>query len=319
MKTRAALLAGVLGSVVYLFAASQPTLQRTANGEVVIQHTTAPNLYCRIETSTDLASWSPLMTLLSPGTLTHTDSAAPYFSKRFYRVQELAGTGHLTGDHLTTTAGDVVIHPLYHASLVMSWNGKTIYSDPDDDPAYESRYAGLPKADLILITHEHGDHYSAPKIGALLNSNAVVVVPQRVFDMLSFAPYRTAATVLNYGATTNVMGIDVQAVPGYNSNHSFGVNNCYVLTIGGQRIFISGDTGDVPEIRAVPNIDVALVCMNVFTMTVAQAASVVRAMRPKVVFPYHYRNSPGVFADVNSFKQQVGTDLGIEVRLRAWY
>ena len=323
MKYRAALAAFAVLSVVFvLIAGDSPgtMLTRLANGEVLIQQATAPGSYQRIEAATDLQSWTPLVTLLSTGALSHTDSAAPYFNQRFYRVQTLASAPALTGDHLMTAAGEVVIHPLYHASLVMSWNGKTIYSDPDDDPAYESRYAGLPKADLILITHEHGDHYSASKIGALRNSNAVIVVPQRVYDMDSFAPYRTVGgTVLSYGASTNVMGIDVQAVPGYNGNHSFGVNNCYVLTIGGKRIFISGDTGDVPEIRAVPNIDVAFVCMNVFTMTVTQAANVVRAMRPKVVFPYHYRNSPTTFSDVNSFKQQVGTDLGIEVRLRAWY
>ena len=82
----------------------------------------------------------------------------------------------------------------------------------------------------------------------------------------------------------------------------------------------SGDTGDVPEIRALTNIDVAFLCMNVpFTMNITQAASTVRQMKPKVVYPYHYRNQDNSFADLNSFRQLVGTDLSIEVRVRAWY
>jgi len=104
-------------------------------------------------------------------------------------------------------------------------------------------------------------------------------------------------------------------VPAYNSNHPKGRGNGYVLTIGGKRIYMSGDTGDIPETRALQDIDVSFVCMNLpFTMSVDQASDVVRAFRPKVVYPYHYSQS-----NVNSFKQKVGTDLGVEVRLRKWY
>ncbi len=116
------------------------------------------------------------------------------------------------------------------------------------------------------------------------------------------------------------LNLSVEAVPAYNANHPEGVGNGYVLTIGGRRIYFSGDTGDIPEMRALPDIDVAYVCMNVpFTMTVAQASSAVRAFRPAVVYPYHFRNQDNTRANTNLFKTQIGTDLGIEVRLRTWY
>jgi L-ascorbate metabolism protein UlaG (beta-lactamase superfamily) len=130
-------------------------------------------------------------------------------------------------------------------------------------------------------------------------------------------------TVLANGANADAIGLNVAAVPAYNltnSNHPQGVGNGYVLTMGGRRIFISGDTEDVPEIRSLAKIDVAFLCMNIpFTMNITKAASTVRQMKPKVIYPYHFRNQDGTYADLTSFRQQVGTDLGIEVRVRTWY
>lgn len=273
--------------------------------------------------TTNISPWSSLLTLRSAGVNQHTDAAAPYASSRFYRAEQLTNASVLTGDHLVTTNGDVVIHPLYHASLVLSWDGKIIYSDPDDEAAYEPRYAGLPQGDLILVTHEHGDHYSPAKLTALRKAGGVIIVPQRIYNLGSFAAFRPNAFVLAYGASTNVGGINILAVPGYNNNHAYTTNNCYVLTLGGKRIFISGDTGDVPEIRALTNIDVAFLCMNLpFTMNSSSATNVIRQMRPKVVYPYHYREGNGasaVYTNAPYFKQLLGTDLGIEVRLRSWY
>src|SRR6185503_16426253 len=140
----------------------------------------------------------------------------------FYRAEHLTGTNILTGDHLATTNGDVVFHPVGHASFVMRWNDKWIYNDPTNAPY---GYEGFPKADLILISHSHGDHYSANSIALLRASNGVIIVPQAVYDQGSFAPYRANAIVLNYNASTNVIGVNVQAVPAYNGNHPFGINN----------------------------------------------------------------------------------------------
>ena len=101
----------VLVGAVDVFGATPPSVSRNATGEVVLQTTTAPNAFTRIEASPDVQAWTPLATLLSPGALAHTDTASPYLAQRFYRLQELAGTGYLTGDHLPTSAGEVVIHP----------------------------------------------------------------------------------------------------------------------------------------------------------------------------------------------------------------
>jgi L-ascorbate metabolism protein UlaG (beta-lactamase superfamily) len=328
MKSRAAciLLSYAIGIVLLVsgvwlataFGALSPSLLRLANGDVRIDYSTTAGLYYRIEVSNDLQTWVPMMTLRSPGVLQHTDTAAGYNpAKRFYRVGEVTGTNILTGDHLVTDSGDVIFHPINHASFVMSWNGKMIYSDPVGG---SGPYQNLQKADLILVTHDHGDHFSSSTIDAVRATGATIVAPQYVYDNSMSAAQRSITTVLANGANTNVLGLNVAAVPAYNANHPLGRGNGYVLTIGGRRIFISGDTGDVAEIRTLPNIDVAFLCMNVpFTMNITQAASTVRQMKPKVVFPYHFRNQDGTFADLNSFRQQVGTDLGIEVRVRTWY
>jgi L-ascorbate metabolism protein UlaG (beta-lactamase superfamily) len=117
---------------------------------------------------------------------------------------------------------------------------------------------------------------------------------------------------------TNVLGLAIEAIPAYNigsSYHPKGNGNGYILAIGGRRVYISGDTDDTTEMRALRNVDIAFLAMNQpYTMTVAKAVSATREFRPKVAYPYHSQGT-----DVNSYKRQVGADLGIEVRLRKWY
>lgn len=292
------------------------------NNEIALTLNAPTGFSYRIDAASAPAGWNGLVTLPTNNTtsLQHTDSAAPYLDARFYRATQLTGTNIISGDHLATTNGDVIIHPLYHASLVLSWNGQTIYNDPDDDAAYEYTYQGLPKADLILVSHSHSDHFSTTKIEALRGTNARIIASQTVYDSLT-AAQKTNAIVLNYGNSTNLLGLTIEAVYAFNGNHMpLGFGNGYVLTIGGKRIYLSGDTGDAPEIRALTNLDVAFLCMNTpFTMTVNEATNAVRAFRPKVVYPYHYRNQGGATTNAAFFKQRLGTDLGIEVRLRKWY
>jgi L-ascorbate metabolism protein UlaG (beta-lactamase superfamily) len=300
-----------------LIAAHAQTLgftntQRLTNREIVVRLSGSTG-QVRIDASTNLPQWHPLLTL-SSGSNQHVDSAAPFLQRRYYRAEQLTGTTNLTGDYLVTTNGNVVIRPVRHASFLMTWNGLVIYNDPDSPT---SLYTGLPKANLILISHDHGDHWDAAAVNALTNSNCIIIAPQAVFDMMTIS-LRTLTTVLTNGMSTNVLGLRIEAVPAHNDRHAPGRGNGYVVTIGGRRLYMSGDTGDLPVIRALLNIDVAFVCMNLpFTMSTTQAVDVVRAMRPKVIYPYHYSGSP--VSDVNWFKQQVGTDLGIEVRLRNWY
>jgi L-ascorbate metabolism protein UlaG (beta-lactamase superfamily) len=296
-------------------------ITRLSNGQVVLKFLAPTGVNYRLDATTNFnltngLRWTALVNTQSVGFNQFTDASASSASARFYR----ASSNMLTGDALLTTNGEAVIHPLYHASLVISWNGKIIYSDPDDDANYESRYAGMPQGDLILVTHEHGDHYSPAKLTALCKAGGVIVVPQRVYNRLDFANYRPFAIPLRYGQTTNVQGMIVQAVPGYNGNHAYTNNNCYVLTLGGKRLFFSGDTGDVPEIRALPDIDVAFLSMNLpFTMNWLGATNVILNMRPKVVYPYHYRDSGNLYTNPPLFKAAMSNALDIEVRLRAWY
>src|SRR5207237_1904748 len=109
------------------------------------------------------------------------------------------GSNIFTGDHLVTTNGDVVIHPLVHASFVMSWNGKTVYSDPTNGAA---AFPGLPRADLILVTHSHADHFNTATLEAVRGSNAIIIAPQTVYNSLTTAQ-KAIAIVLGYGGSTN--------------------------------------------------------------------------------------------------------------------
>lgn len=271
----------------------------------------------RLETTADLSRWDGLFTFPTntSASLARTDSAAPFLPGRYYRAVQLTGTNLVSGDHLATTNGDVIIQPRNHATFVMQWSGRMIYCDP----VAAASYTGLPKADLILVTHEHGDHLATGTIDAVRGPGCAIIAPPTVYASLT-AAQKALAIVLTNNASTNVLGLTVSAVPAYNSNHPRGVGNGYVLGIGGKRIYISGDTGDQPEIRALTNIDVAFICMNQpYTMTPSAATNCVRAMRPKVVYPYHYRDQSGTTGSAATFKQWLGTDLSIEVRLRNWY
>ena len=285
-------------------------IQLLTNRETLLRFTGSTGINYRIDVSSLFTNWEALTSFRSTGSNQYTDSTTPFLASRFYRAAEIPGTNVVVGDHLPTAAGDVVIRPVYHAGFVMSWDSKTIYSDPYQGAA---RFQGLPRADLILVTHDHGDHFEPTTLTAVRGSNVVIIAPQRVFQAMSTS-LRSVTTVLTNGATTNLLGLQVEAVPAYNGNHPRGQGNGYVVTIGGKRIYMSGDTGDIAEMRALPDIDIAFVCMNSFTMSVSQAASAVREFRPKVVYPYHYSES-----DLNSFKRQVGNDVGVEVRIRRWY
>ena len=227
-----------------------------------------------------------------------------------------AAENKLDGDKIATRDGDLIVHPINHATFVMDWKDKTIYVDPVGGA---KRFDGLPKPDLVLVTDIHGDHHDNGTLEAV-TGGATIVAPAAVAGKLP-EQLRKQTTVLANGETKSVAGISVEAVPMYNLTadrlkfHNKGRGNGYVMALGGKRVYISGDTEDIPEMRALKNIDVAFVCMNLpYTMTVEQAASAVREFKPKIVYPYHYRGS-----DTEKFKQLVGGDSGVEVRLRDWY
>jgi L-ascorbate metabolism protein UlaG (beta-lactamase superfamily) len=211
----------------------------------------------------------------------------------------------------------LIVHPVNHATFVMSWAGKLIYVDPVGGA---ERFEGLPAPDVIFVTDIHGDHLNADTLTAIVQAETVIVAPQAVHDALP-AALQGATQVLANGGTLTVQDIAVEAIPMYNLTaerlqyHTKGRGNGYVLTVGGKRVYIAGDTEDIPEMRQLRDIDIAFIPMNLpFTMTVEQAADAVREFKPKVVYPYHSRGS-----DLDEFTRLVGTDVGVEVRVRAWY
>ena len=181
-------------------------VQRMTNGEIALTLTAPTGAVYRIESSTNPVSWSGLVTLPASSTTSflYTDSAAPYLGTRFYRAQEVNETNAFTGDHLTTTNAEVILQPRFHATCVLAWNGLMIYCDPDDSATYD----GLAKADLILVTHSHGDHLSVSTIDTVRGASAVIVAPQDVYNQLNVAQ-KAITRVLGYGGSTNLFGLTV--------------------------------------------------------------------------------------------------------------
>ncbi|UOQ51523.1 MBL fold metallo-hydrolase [Hymenobacter cellulosivorans] len=225
-------------------------------------------------------------------------------------------------DQIATKKGPLTVQPITHGSVVFTWNGKTIYVDPYGGAA---AYAGLAAPDVILITDIHGDHLDPKTLSGLSVGKALMIVPQAVADKLP-AEYKAQVRILGNGQKLDTLGMVVSAIPMYNlpeaadAMHTKGRGNGYVLSLGGKNVYLSGDTEDIAEMRALKNIDVAFVCMNLpYTMDVNQAAQGVLAFKPGIVYPYHYRGQSGL-SDVESFRKTVTTaNKKIDVRLRNWY
>jgi L-ascorbate metabolism protein UlaG (beta-lactamase superfamily) len=218
----------------------------------------------------------------------------------------------VSGDTIATAAGDLVIHPVGHATLVLAQGAHVIYVDPA-----KMGFEGLPPPTGILVTHSHGDHFDADNLGALAGS-APIVTTQDVADKLPEA-LKAQTTVLGNGDSGTLDGLPVQAVAAYNTTadrqqyHPEGRDNGYVVGFGDKQIYVAGDTEDTPEMRALTGIEVAFLPMNLpYTMDEAQAADAVKAFKPRIVYPYHYRGS-----DTQKFKDLVGD--AAEVRLVDWY
>ena len=221
----------------------------------------------------------------------------------------LSQSGRLAFEDFPTSAGLVRIAPIQHGALVLNGGGKFIYIDPA-----LGHYDGLPKADLILITDTYVFNM-APRVVALLKKPGTLI----------FAPEEVAKAipevmVIRNGETRHFWQWIVEAVPAYYLKriagmpwHEKGAGNGYVLTYGGQRFYISGDSESTPEMRALRGIDVAFICMQEHRMTPQEAAEAVRAFHPKIVYPYQYHG-----AEPEEFDKAL-VDSGIDVRLRNWY
>lgn len=209
--------------------------------------------------------------------------------------------------------GDVRVTAVTHASFQLEHGGRVIHVDPTSAGDYSS----AKQADLILVTDIHQDHLDPAAIAKVRKPGASVVAPAAAAEKLE------SPTVIANGETKTVAGISIEAVPMYNLQrgpspgqlfHTKGRGNGYVLTLGARRVYVAGDTECTDEMRALKNIDIAFVPMNLpYTMPPAEAAECVKTFKPKVVFPYHYRGQ-----NPEEFKTALKSEP-VEVRLLEWY
>jgi len=216
----------------------------------------------------------------------------------------------------------IEVKPISHATFMMKLNQKIIIVDPVGG---EKAFKNMDQPDIILVTDIHGDHLNIETIEAIIAEKTTLIVPEAVAEKL---PENLAKqiTVLNNGQEEAIMGISINAIPMYNLReeakdfHVKGRGNGYVLEVNKKRIYISGDTEDIPEMRNLKNIDLAFVCMNLpYTMPVDAAADAVLDFKPKKVYPYHFRGKNG-FSDVEEFKNIINTNNPkIKIEILDWY
>lgn len=227
--------------------------------------------------------------------------------------------GHL-GDLFQIPSGTLQVSPVDHASIMLKTPMGLIAVDPVGEAA---NYERFDTPDLVMVTHEHGDHYNQDILNMLVGDGTMLITNAAVYDKLP-AEMQAKTTVMANGDSGEALGIGIDAIPAHNLTagrenfHPVGRDNGYVLTMPGFRIYISGDTEDVPEMRALEDIDLAFVCMNLpFTMDLEAAASAVAEFKPTYVYPYHYRGRDGGTQDPRAFAELVGD--ASEVKFAPWY
>lgn len=216
-------------------------------------------------------------------------------------------------DVFKTKSGKTVkFHALVHASIRIEFDGKEIEIDPVTKLGNKTiDYSAMPKANYIFVTHEHGDHFDREAIKQLTGEKTQLITNKRCADMLGYGE------IMVNGQSATLGDITVEAVPAYNTSdgrtqfHPKGRDNGYILTIDGLRIYIAGDTEDIPEMQDIKDIDIAFMpCNQPYTMTPEQLVKAAKTVKPKVLFPYHYGQT-----DVSIIPSQL-KDNGIDVRIR---
>ncbi len=212
-----------------------------------------------------------------------------------------------------TKAGPLKLTAIRHASFMLEAGGQVIHVDPWS----QGNYTGLPQADILLLTDTHGDHLDPKALALLRKSSTQLILPEAAAKQVE------GGKVMHNGDTLKLGAFTLEALPMYNLKrgpsegkvfHEKGRGNAYLLTYGGFRLYIAGDTEGTPEMRALKNIDAALIPMNIpYTMPPDEAAEAVKAFHPKVAIPYHYRG-----ADLAVFQKALA-GTGIDVKLLDWY
>ena len=218
--------------------------------------------------------------------------------------------GYMTDIFKTADGKDLKITFIKHASLLLEFDGHYIYTDPVSDYA---DFTKMPKADLILITHEHHDHLDPKAINNIKKDTTKIVINQSSYNILH------EGIVINNGEMTSPYPwIDVQAVPAYNTTpahlmyHPRNRDNGYIITIGDSRIYFSGDTEDIPEMKIYKDIDIAFISVNQpYTMTPQQAIHAINMIHPKIIYPYYYGDT-----DLSLLNNNIDIPKDIDVRIR---
>jgi L-ascorbate metabolism protein UlaG (beta-lactamase superfamily) len=215
-------------------------------------------------------------------------------------------------DKIKTSAGDLIITFVGHGTIMLSFGGKIIHVDPVTQMA---DYAKMPKADLILITHEHQDHFDLNAINLIKTAKTKIVATQTVARQIS------DAIIMKNGDSQTIGDLRIEAVPAYNlvnmrspgnPFHPRGIGNGYVIAFGNKRLYIAGDTENTPEMKNIKGIDIAFLPMNLpYTMTPEMVADAAKALRPKILYPYHYGKT-----DAAKLTELLKDTSGIEVRIR---
>lgn len=228
-------------------------------------------------------------------------------------------------DKINIPGGALEVIPVNHGSFVLQWQNKIIYIDPYGGA---SLYKDIAPPDLILVTDIHGDHYNPETLLNLSLEKATILVPNAVAELLKKENIQKAKYLtINNGEQKEFENLRIEAVPMYNlpnspeARHPKGRGNGYIISSGSTKIYISGDTEDIPEMRNLKDINVAFICMNLpYTMSINQAADAVLDFKPDIVYPYHYRGEGGKLSNIEEFKTMVNNkNKDIEVRLRDWY
>ena len=215
-------------------------------------------------------------------------------------------------DTIDTKNGKLVITFLGHGTLLFEYNNLVIHVDPVGRTA---DYTKMPKADLILVTHQHGDHLDAKAIGLIKKKDTKIILTQTCLEKVP------EGLVMKNGDIKEIKGLKIEAVPAYNLVHKRedgtpfhpkGEGNGYVITFGSKRVYVAGDTENIPEMAQLKNIDIAFLPMNLpYTMTPEMVAEAVKLFNPKILYPYHYGNT-----DVNELVKLLKDKKDCEIRIR---
>lgn len=221
----------------------------------------------------------------------------------------------LQTDQFDTKGGELAINFVNHGSIFFEYNGKVIHVDP---VTRMGDYNNYPDADLILITHHHGDHLDLNAINLLKKENTKIILTQKCQEM---SENLSDIIVMKNGDVLTINQLEIEAIPAYNIKHKRqngdpfhpqGEGNGYIINFGNKKVLVAGDTENTPEIKALKDIEIAFLPMNLpYTMTPEMVADAAKAFKPKVLYPYHYGKT-----DTSKLVELLKEEKDIEVRIK---